>query len=286
MGYRTLLVYLPNAATAARTVKAAALLARRFDAHLVGLYVAPAFKLYLATTAYYDAAGVAERLRRHKDRHAAEGAEIEALFDAIVSGEGISAEWRSATTGHSDPLPAILESSNAADLVVAPEPTPEEENDPADIAIADRLVVEGGRPVFLVPQGWADAPFGRDIAVAYDGGREATRAVFDAVPLLRQAEVVRVIWVDPGLPEDQDDSRAADTIAATLARWDISVEAVVAKTDDETAFDVIMARVRDLGSDMLVMGAYGHSRLAQRLFPGFTRRVISADLPIPILMAH
>jgi nucleotide-binding universal stress UspA family protein len=282
MGYRTILTYLPNEWQAAAAIEAAAVLARRSNAHLTGLYVVPLMRLY-ATAPYGGADATAELLAQHEAFHAAQAEAVRALFERKVAGDTFTAAWAKVDSSFVDPLETIMEHGRTAELIVATQDDPEE----PDMAtgIAQRLMMNVGRPVLMVPARATVTSIGRDITVGWNGSRESARAVFDALPLLREAEMVHLVWVDPRVDPGESPSRAADALAATLARSGVTCEAVQGSSQGRDVGDELLQRVADYGSDLLVMGGYGHSRLHQWVFGGVTRKVL-ATMPVPVLMSH
>lgn len=285
MAYRTILAYLPDADSAPRTLKAAAAIARQSNAHVIGLYVTTGVRLYYAGSSYYDVGMLDDIIQEHRARHADNSAKAKALFDELDRAETFACEWRLVDSVKSDALAAILEHARSADLIVCPNASGDKAIDPEDVDIPVRLTLEAGRPVLLVPAGWNSDVIGPDITVAYDGSREAARATFDALPLLKQADRVHLVWVDPTVKEGEAASRAVDEIATNLARHDVKVDAVVETAGDNTIARALVARARDSGSDLIVMGAYGHMRLRQMIFGGVSREMLN-HLPLPTLLSH
>lgn len=283
MGYGTILAYLADQGQAPATIAAASILARRSNAHLTGLYVVPLMRLY-ASAPYGGGDATAQLLEQHEAYHAAQAGAVRALFERATAGETFPAEWAVADSALVDPLQTIVERGRSAELIVVAQDDPEDP-DRVGAAIGERLMVSAGRPVLLVPPGKAVATIGRDITVGWNGSREAARAVFDAMPLLREAEMVHLVWVDPQVEPGESPSRAADAMAATLARSGVACEAVQGTAAGRDAGEELLQRVADYGSDLLVMGGYGHSRFHQWVFGGVTRRVLGA-MPVPVLMSH
>lgn len=280
MGYATILASLDREAHAPATLAAANLLAGGGNAHLTGLYVTPAMRLYVASP-YGDVDVTARLLEQHRKFHQDESGRVGALFEKAVSGATFAHEWRSVESPHIDPLETIMQHARACELVVAHNPAKDEDGE----RIGERLVMECGRPVLLVPAGDPPQSVGRDVTVAWNGTRESARAVFDALPVLREAKMVHLVWVDPQVGADEAASRAVDAVAAALAHAGVTCEAVAASAQSGTVGDEILGRVADYGSDLLVMGGYGHSRFRQLVFGGVTRRVL-ADMTVPVLMSH
>ena len=117
--------------------------------------------------------------------------------------------------------------------------------------------------------------------MAWNANREAARAVHDAMPLLTHAESVVVLSVDP---QDERHFAGAD-IATHLARHGVNVEARRSVAPNIPIGDELLNMASDLGSDLMVMGAYGHSRLREAVFGGVTRHLLR-HMTIPVLMSH
>lgn len=283
MGYGTIIAYLANEKQAKATIDAAKMLAQTGNAHLIGLYVVPLMRLYAA--APYDTAGVTAKLmEQHAAWHAAQSGKVRDMFDHAMAAETFPSEWMLADSPYVDPLQSIIERARTADLVVAVPDDPSD-SDSQDSAIAERLMLEAGRPVLMVPPKGVSGTIGRDITVAWNGSRESARAVFDALPLLQAAEIVHLVWIDPRVDPGDSPSRAADELAAALARHGVTCEAVAAASSDSRVGDELMTRISDYGSDLLVMGGYGHSRFHEWAFGGVTRRILTT-MPVPVLMSH
>lgn len=119
------------------------------------------------------------------------------------------------------------------------------------------------------------------VVIAWDGGREAMRAVRRALPLLEQAKAVEILMICP--PANQPDP--GQTLATFLARHRVNVEIYIQPPTTGKVSDILRTRVTETGAGLLVMGAYGHSRFREYMLGGATRDILS-DLPVPVLMAH
>ena len=123
------------------------------------------------------------------------------------------------------------------------------------------------------------------MVIAWDGSRTATRALHDAMPLLSRTEKVELLTIHHGHRDDDSEEIAAIDISAHLARHDVNVEARVMVADDIDAADLLLSHVSDSSADMMVMGAYGHSRLRELVLGGMTRGILRA-MTVPVLMSH
>ena len=141
-----------------------------------------------------------------------------------------------------------------------------------------------GRPVLMVPNEGLHSGIGSRVVVAWNGRREATRAAFDALPLLQQAKEVKVLWIDPASGDEDGGTFAATDLCAALARHGITCEAVAAASDGNVGA-TLLSRAVEQRADLLVMGCYGHSRLTEFVFGGATRHILR-HMTIPVLMSH
>jgi len=283
MGYKTILTYLPNARLAPSVLAATKAVAQIDNSHVIGLYVAPALRNLGATP--LGATDVsAEMIEQHRDWHLTESGHTKDLFDKAMVGETFVSEWRHVDSDRPDPLDDTLDHARNVELIVAPIVT-EDDSDFEDERIGERLMMESGRPVLIVPKAANIGQIGKHVTVAWDASRESSRAAFDALPLLQTAERVEIVWVDPKLSAGQSPSRAADEIAASLARCGVNCEAVDAHSSGSGIGAALLERARDHGSDVLVMGGYGQSRFREFIFGGATRDILRS-MPIPVLMSH
>lgn len=153
-----------------------------------------------------------------------------------------------------------------------------------DKAIEGALFVSG-KPVLLLPKGTKPNLAAKRVAVAWDARLEAARAAREALDILSGADEVRLILVDPVEGEHAHGAEPGADLAAFLARH--GVKAVVDRLPSEghSAADVISRHALDVSADLLVMGAYGHARVRERIFGGVTRTIL-ARRPLPVFMAR
>ena len=284
MTYRTILTYFSGPESSGRTLAFAKSIATTFDAHLTGIAALPRLP-EPDGGGFYGSDVAFEAARQRVDALIRQGESTRTLFEDGLRGETFPHGWRFIHADRADRLVAILDHSDAADLVVVPQP---EGRGPGRGPAGDDvrgLIIESGRPVLIVPPRWDGTSVGRDILLAFDGSREAVRAAFDAIPFLQRADLVHIVWVDPVLPDDQDSSRAGDEIAKSLARHGVTCETVEAHTQNEGVGDELLTRARDYGSDLIVTGAFGHRGLREMVFGSVTDRMLKVP-DLPVLMSN
>jgi len=190
-------------------------------------------------------------------------------------GAGVSAEWVD-LVGREEEVVAWR--GRLADVVALARPG-EGADMPSPMTL-NAALMESGRPLLLVPPG--AAAFGRHVAIAWNGSAEAGRAVAAALPFLERAGAVTVLSV----AEDERTTEApAGELTAYLAWHGIDARLRQMRGQSTHAGEALLAECRDAGADLLVMGAYTHSRLRQLILGGVTRHVLH-HTPLACLMCH
>ena len=142
-----------------------------------------------------------------------------------------------------------------------------------------------GRPVLAVPYAGDFPVVGERVLVAWNASREAARAVNDALPLLAQAKMVTVLAVNPRFGiRGHGDVPAAD-IALHLARHGVKAEAAHTASGDIADSQALLSYAADISADLIVAGAYGHSRAREVIFGGMTRTLLR-EMTVPVLFSH
>jgi len=281
MSFKTLLVHLDSSARCDARLSAAIRLAIDTGARLVGVYLSTMPDLSSSVASLLPAEVIASRGRELGDaQHAAEKS-----FRETTAAAGLTRiEWR-APAG-----PAVAEMvahGRNSDLVVLGQRG--RSGEASDSDFADELIattlMSVGRPLLVVPYIGAARTLGKRILIAWNGSREAARAVGDAMPLLERAERVDVI-ADPGT----NDGEVAHTLSnQRVVQWladhgcDARIEPVPRDAID--VGDILLSRAADYGTDLIVMGGYGHSRLRELVLGGATRTLLGA-MTVPVLMSH
>lgn len=280
MQYQTLLVYLDPGERAIARLAFSLALASQFDAHLVGIYstFASEARDYFAVAGcapYYDAYCEARRDER-------EAAEASFRHDLRCAGRG--GEWLAFDDYAQEP---VIRRSRHADLLIAGQTGDDDEFHALRKHFLDSVVLTSGRPVLVLPYAGALRPACDSIAIAWDGSREAARAVHDAMPFLQRAKRVTVLRIrTPDLLRATTSSARSNEIDLMLARQAVNVDfAEVSSDEDETAGDMLLSWVATSGCDLVVAGAYGHPQWRERLLGGVTRNLLESAT-VPVLLSH
>ncbi|MBE1202801.1 universal stress protein [Aminobacter carboxidus] len=142
-----------------------------------------------------------------------------------------------------------------------------------------------GKPMLLVPEGSKPTLQPRKVMIAWDSRVEASRAVREAIHMLTAADDVRLILVDPVEGESHQGAEPGADVATYLARHGAKVMVERLPSSGQSVAEVLKRHAADMSADLVVMGAYGHSRLRERLFGGVTKSILN-DLSMPVFMAH
>ena len=284
MGLKDLLVHIDDARGSETRLRLAVELARRHDAHLTGLYIVESVDIAgLMAPTGPDVAALASLEAIQEEHRAARRAAADRLagtFRSAAERAGIAAEWRLA---EGDASEVATLTARYADLAILGQPDPEHPN--LGTPSPDAVLLGSGRPILVVPYIGGPEIIGRRALVAWNASREAARAVNDAVPLLEEAENVTVLSVNPERGISGEGDLPAADIALHLARHGIKAEASYIVAEDIGVGDALLSRAADLGSDLIVMGGYGHSRLRELVLGGATRTVLR-HMTVPVLMSH
>jgi nucleotide-binding universal stress UspA family protein len=277
MPFNSLLVLVDGGHRDAETLGVAARLAGRFKAHLRATFTVPT--ALLAASAM-DPAAVGALIEFQIETETALLTAAKAACQAAESRFGIAIEWR---VSHHNATANIARQARYADLLVMAQPDPADWQLMAPSPAAD-IVIDAGRPVLMVPYAGRFAGCGSSVLIAWDSGREATRAIADALPLLQATETINIVAFDGA---EMVQGNAADD--ADLRQW-LLRHGVVAAFRHQPAADLeigeqLLSLAADLGSDLIVMGAYGHSRTREMVMGGMTRTLLRS-MTVPVLFSH
>ena len=281
MSYKDLLVGLDSDASARERIEIAAALAERFAAHLVGLYPLPMPEAP-RHFGYYDPALLNPFFEELRARARDAADKTREVFEHIASLHGVSAEWREIPEG-ADADPAVH--ARYADLAILGQLDPDSGEPDMIRPRPEQVTLASGRPILVVPYAGNFPNLGRRVVIGWNASREAARAVNDAMPLLTEAEIVSILTIDPREgPRAHGELPGAD-ISLHLARHGVKAEIERTVSADLPVGEVLLSRAADLGADLLVMGAYGHSRARELLLGGATRSLLRS-MTLPVLMSH
>jgi nucleotide-binding universal stress UspA family protein len=178
-------------------------------------------------------------------------------------------------------LEVMIARARFADLAVIGQPSPEESDAVTDFDLPAELVMELGRPVLVVPNKGDFATVGKRVLVARAGTRESRRAATDALALLDAGSKITVLMVNP----QADNAATQADMKGWYARHGHAVEIRVVRSSEKEVGDVLRATAAEIGADLVVMGAYGRSRLRELILGGATHSMLK-HTAVPVLMSH
>lgn len=279
MAYRTILTAVTDEALLNSTLDHAGALATGLDAHLDVLCLG----VDRTQTGYYYAGANAMVLQETLTRAHADAEALAQNARAVLGRQDLrwGLEHRVAQLG--DIGRQIAAHARFADLVVLPQPYGTDRGIELE-PLTEGALFDGQVPVLIVPDAMAPRPKPERVVIAWNESKEAMRAVRAALPLIQRAKAVHVVVIDPPR-HGPNRSDPGGLLSQFLSRHGIHPEVnVLSKTLPRVA-DVLLRHVGDVDADLVVMGAYGHSRFREAILGGATRSMLDQTV-VPVLMAH
>ncbi len=289
MPYKSILIPLDGSDSCCVALAYADNVARRMSAHLNILHVQADTKEAVPLLGEGMSGAMIEEMIDLADRDAAERALAAhscyetfcqnnhvAVSQSPVGNDSVTVAWRQ-EVGREDEMVANF--GRVSDLIVIAQPLGEAER--PSLMTLHAAIFETGKPVLLVPPRLPDT-VGQNVMISWNGTAEAARAIEGALPLLRLAEKVVAVSVET---EKARSHVTGKELAAHLSWHGIQAEVKGISPSTRTVGDVVMAECERENADLLIMGAYTHSRLIQIILGGVTRQVI-AETKIPVLLAQ
>jgi nucleotide-binding universal stress UspA family protein len=277
MGLNDIVVYVDGTEAAKARTEFAVALAKQHGAHLIGIAFAPTtlLPLYGADAGFADMTEVLESVKT-------QGSNALNVLHSLARSEGLSCDPR-LMQGMSEEFPHdFAYAARHADLAILGQPR---DGDPliGQYALVERCLFASGRPVIIVPATPAKRTFEGTIVAAWDGSAEAARAINDALTFLKPApHVVLLVGVLEGAEEDVPET---DEMIAHLKRHGVEAEIVRVNAKEAELGRLLLSAANDLGADLLVMGAFHHSRWREFILGGVTLTMLE-EARIPLFMAH
>jgi nucleotide-binding universal stress UspA family protein len=279
MAYTSLATFVTSEAEMDQVLPAAIEFARRRDAHLttytLGVDMVPAGGFYMGASPLV----LTEALGRAQET----AEELAARARARLQGETLRWGVEPAIAPFGG-LPSLVgQRARFTDLVIQARPYGRGAL-PAQEAVLEAALFEGQAAVLTVPDTGLGRNLGRRVVVAWNQSNEALATVRRALPLLRDADKVSVVIVDPPV-QSAERSDPGGMMTQWLSRHGVRAEVVVLAKTLPRVSDVLMRYMTDSDSDLLVMGAYGHSRLREAILGGATRNLLE-NADFPVFLAH
>lgn len=280
MTYATVLLHLDAHPRMNERIDYATRLARRFESHLVG--VAAATHSLFGMSVSTGFAGTDSLAAAMESAHVAEIQRSRRFLERVRTSAFKSFET---VVEDREDLDALTRRSACADLLIVGQPDPGWPNGARARNLLDQVVQHSVAPVLVIPHAGEFPQVGSHILIAWDGSRGAARAVVGALPLLQRADKVDLIRCASPAELDRDASDSElDLPREWLGRHGLRIDARLEATTVGVG-DTLLSRAADRGADMLVMGAWGQPRWAERMLGGVTRTILSS-MTLPVLMSH
>jgi nucleotide-binding universal stress UspA family protein len=287
MTMRGILVHVDEHRALQSVLTCALLAARRFEAQIDGLHARPGAPRIIPVApegAFIPASEIVEDLER-ADRDL--DRQLRERFDAfmrehgvpavasVLPGAEVAAGWRDEPVAGYE---ALGSTGRAYDLIAVARPLPGAAV--PSMSALEAALFESGRPVLIAPPTPPDK-LGDVVVVAWNGSTETARTIALAMPFLAQAETVLVLSVEDGMVPGP----SGGEVAHGLMRNGIAAKTQQIRAGDRPVGAAILDHCREVGADLLLKGAYTHSRLRQMIFGGATSHILGAA-ELPVIMAH
>ena len=280
MSYRSILVHLDDSPRCAVRTEIAASLALAHQAHLRGL--APAGLVNLPARVTPLSTGSPNYLELAQASLNERAGALVREFEQRVRTIGV--ESFDGRVDEDDTVPSLVQHAGVHDLVVLGQTDRSAPSTTLDLAVPEQVLMHGGTATLVVPAVGRFERIGQNVAIAWNATRESARALHDAMPILRRARVVHLMCL-----ERESDLRHVTRLQINDARDWLVRHGVELHIHQEPVRggvgEALLSRADDLGADLVVMGGYGHSRMAEFLLGGVTRLLL-AKMTMPILLSH
>ncbi len=280
MDLKTICIHIDKGVDVSRLVRAVKPLATAAQSHVVGVYTLPPMPHGIELAGLWHE----QLVRDYEAEFGPVNDKLKAAFEDSCRGETFTQEWRYISRPTLTVEEGVLPETRAADLIVSSSGATA--GDAADTRKIPNVLLASGRPVVLIPENGDFNLVDATVTIAWKNCRESARAVFDALPILHRAKSVRLLTVEEHaiVSTNHDPLRAAD-IATALSRHGLSVDVMHRQETGEGVGDTILTEASNSGANLLVMGAYGHSRLREFVLGGVTRHIL-LNATVPVLMTN
>lgn len=279
MAFKTVLTVATDSSLVGSLVDHADVVASASDAHLDVLCVG----VDRTQTGYYYAGANAMVIQETLERATLDARELEGEVRAKLANSTCRWGVEHAVSQLADIGRMVASRARFSDLVVLPLPYGKGHGVELEPVI-EGAMFEGQVPVLVVPDNVTPNTSPKRVVIGWNESNEALRAVRAALPLLVQADVVHIVVIDPP-QHGPNRSDPGGLLSQFLARHGVKAEIDVLSKTMPRVSDVLMRHVSDVNADMIVMGAYGHSRFREAILGGATRSMLE-KATVPVLMAH
>lgn len=281
MSYATVALHLDAHPGLDHRIYQAARLARRFEGHLVGVAAADHGLFGLSVTTGF--AGTPRLAQAVEESRAAAHARARLFQERLAElADPVSSE---AVVDEDDDVTTLVRRGTCCDLLVLGQPDPAGPNHARWRDQVEQVVLQSVAPTLLLPHAGGHSLDADNVMIAWDGSHEAARAVVGSLPLLRHARRVHLVRCETGVDADRGvEGSGFDLPREWLGRHGVRVDALLERSGNDVC-TALLARASSVGVDLIVMGAWGLPRWAERLVGGTTQKMLTS-MNVPVLMSH
>ncbi|MBL4740407.1 MAG: universal stress protein [Sneathiella sp.] len=274
MSMKTILLHLTNDERLSVRINVALNIAGEYNAHIRALYVVTPATPPTSFMGYIPPEFIERTRGIEADNASAASAKLKEeaakrdISVTVIKEEGYAAE-------------VINKHALAADIVIIGQVDPKDDSTAQYLYLADEMVIGCPCPILAVPYAGKFETFGSHILVGWNNTKEASRALKGAIPFMKKASKVTLLSVNPTV----DQSHQNEAALRHLERHGITAEVKIGHWRNVDVGNALLDSLVDLSADMLVMGAYGHSRIREMILGGATKEILG-HMTAPVLFSH
>jgi nucleotide-binding universal stress UspA family protein len=280
MTYKTITLSLKNLENAERLCAYACMVARKFNAHLIGVHTIPALEVYPGMMAPANLS----QMTGYADKQKKISADIKKIFEHAVQAEDFVSEWREVDAQYLGSEHQLMADWIGADLVIIGQSNPDRDRRDQRSHV-ENAVRNSGRPVLVLPYAGKFEAVGDNILLGWSGTRESTRAAHDALPFIKAAKATQIFWV--GKQDDRTHylEQTAREMAVGLDRHGAKVTVTHREPGGISIGDELLNEASDRGTDLIVTGGFGHSRVYDFVLGATTSHILKC-MTVPVMFSH
>ena len=275
MAYKDILVYLDEGNSNKERINTAFALAKDNSAHLTGVTLSAIKPEHLKVSNKKVLASICEEAAEKRVNE----------FALLAKEAGVEASTRIIHRDKAAAAQRLAQVARNFDLVILRQANPKNKNHALSEEVAEQVILLSGRPVFFMPYIGAHRIPCQKTMIAWDGSPTASRAVHDALPILKKNKKVIILVVQEGKKKTAQGELLADDLATHLKRHEVNAEVKRITSGTFDVQTVILNQIAENDIDLLVMGGYGTPSLKQKIFGGVTKSLLSSMI-IPVIMSH
>jgi nucleotide-binding universal stress UspA family protein len=280
MSYKTITVNIKSLQNAERLCAYACMVARKFNAHLIGVHTIPALEIHPGMLA----SGTIYKMTEFTEKQKKISADIQEIFKLATQAEDFVSEWREVDAQYLNSEHSVTADWIGSDLIIIGQTNPERDRRDQRNFV-ERAVRNSGRPVLVLPYAGTFETAGENILLGWSGTRESTRAAHDALPFIKDSKSTQIFWV--GKQDDRTHyvEQTAREMAVGLDRHGAKVSVVHKEPSSISIGDELLNEASDSGTDMIVTGGFGHSRMYDFVLGATTNHILKC-MTVPVLLSH